>query len=72
MAPSLLGRWVVDSPSSDASRHDEPPLIQHDPQTVQNQLAWESLLSVHEVRNKDEEDNEDVRMHNRREEEVVR
>jgi hypothetical protein len=53
------------------SRHDEPPFIEQETKAVNNQLAWESLLPVHEVADQNEEDDEDVQVDKGREEEVV-
>jgi hypothetical protein len=53
------------------SRHDEPPFVQQNAKTIQNQLTWKSLLPVHEVADEDEEDNKYVEVYERGQEEVV-
>jgi hypothetical protein len=53
------------------SWHDESPLVDQEAHPLNDQLARKGLLSVHEVADQDEEHDEDVEVHGRREEEVV-
>lgn len=54
------------------SRQEEPPFVQQELKPVQEKLAWEGLLPVHEVADEYEEHDEDVEMQRRGQEEVVR
>jgi hypothetical protein len=64
---------VVDSQRCSPRRswHVEPPLVEQEAKTVQEQLAGESLVAIHEVADQDEEDDEDIQMHKRSQKEVV-
>lgn len=44
----VFGRPLIPSAAS-CSRHDEPPLIEQEAQSVKEQLAGMSMLAVHEV-----------------------
>jgi len=53
------------------SWHDETFLIEQEADGIEKQLTGVCMLAVHEVADEDEEDDEDVEMHGRRQEEVV-
>jgi hypothetical protein len=45
------------------SRHNEPPFVNQETESVNGQLTRERLLSIHKVADEDEEHDEDVKVH---------
>lgn len=61
----MLVIWVA------ASGHDEAPFVQEKAKSIQHQVAWERLLTIHKVADQNKEHDEDVQMHRGSQEEMV-